>query len=289
MNKTYVALLAGVALFATPVLAQNTNTNTNDSTSGAAANSGSVSGSSSDNANVNAQVGNIGVSENTNTSTSSSGAISGSESESVSLSNSDQNQGQGQDQGQSQGQMQNQESAQANQQGVTFNQTWEASPQRKTTKVFTNPGVQVTSSSSFSSDYCGGTVSGGATAAPIGISIGGAAPKYDRSCQSLRRAEKFGMAAVNAQNLHQPELAQRLMSMMIWSICTADSGGPDEHRSTAQACMAMALLGSGASAQPLPSPVPEPKITDKDGKVTPVAAFKSEQEKVALAQSTTGQ
>jgi hypothetical protein len=285
MNKTYVALLAGVALFATPVLAQNTSTNTNDSTSGAAANAGSVSGSSSDNNNVNAQVGNIGVSENTNTSNSSSGAISGSQSESVSLSNSDQNQGQ--DQGQSQGQYQ--EQGQANQQGVTFNQNFEASEQRKTTKVFTNPGVQVTSSSSFSSDYCGGTVSGGATAAPIGISIGGAAPKYDKSCQSLRRAEKFGMAAVNAQNLHQPELAQRLMSMMIWSICTADSGGPDETRSTAQACMQLALLGSGASAQPLPAPAPEPTVTDRNGNVTPVAAYKSEQEKVALAQSTTGQ
>lgn len=276
MNKSIVTalLLCG----ATPAFAQNVNVNdlASQSASGAEANSGSVSGASSDNQNANTQNGNIGVSVNENTSNSSSGAISGSESTSGSFSD----QAQGQNQGQSQGQSQDLDAAQANQQGVTFNQTWNTK-NRRTTEVWTNNAVPLTSSSSFSSDYCGGTVSGGASAAPLGISIGGSGPKYDKSCQSLRRAEKFGMAAVNAQNLGQPELAGRLMSMMVWSICTSDSGGVDAGKSTAEACGQLLLLGSaGSTVAPLPAPAPEPKVS-RNGRVTPEAAHR------ALAQADT--
>lgn len=269
---------------AAPLIAQNTNTNTSGSTSGSTANSGSLSGASSDNQNSNTQGqaqtmnGNIGTSEST--STSNAGAVSGSSS--VSGSNSDQTQGQGQDQGQSQGQsqMQGQAVDQGNAQnvGITFNNE----AQDKVT-VRTNTPVGLAASSSFSSDYCGGTMSGGASAAPIGISIGMAGPRYDKSCQALRRAEKFGMAAANAQNMGQPQLAQQLMSMMIWSICTSDTDGSDVKHATAQACSAAGLLGSApVAANEAPEPptaarAVEPKIADASGKVTPEAVARAQQ------------
>jgi len=282
----FAALLLTSAMPLHAQVAVNANDLTSVSGSDANANSGSVSGASSDNQNANIQNGNIGVSTNTNTSNSSSGAISGSNSESVSGSNSDQSQGQsmdqGQDQGQEQGQQQAQDqnqqldSAQANSQGVTFNQTWNTK-NRKTTEVRTNNAVPLTSSSSFSSDYCGGSVSGGVSAAPLGISVGGAGTKFDKSCQSLRRAEKFGMAAVNAANMGQLELSGKLMSMMIWSICTSDSGGPDVEKSTADACSQALLLGPAGSshmATPKPGETPNPRIA-RNGKITPEAASRA--------------
>lgn len=268
------ALLVSVSAPTMAQVAVNANDLTSQSASGAEANSGSVSGASSDNQNANVQNGNIGVSTNTNTSVSNSGAVSGSESESESNSNSDQDQGQSQ--GQMQDQSQNLDSAQANSQGVTFNQTWNTK-NRKTTEIRTNNAVPLTSSSSFSSDYCGGSVSGGVSAAPLGISVGGAGTKFDKSCQSLRRAEKFGMAAVNAQNMNQPELAGKLMSMMIWSICTSDTDGTEVTHQTAQACDRLLLLGSDRStasavpAQPLAAKAREARTRVK-GQITPEAA-----------------
>ena len=86
------------------------------------------------------------------------------------------------------------------------------------------------------------------------------------------------MAAVNAQNMGQPVLAGKLMSMMIWSICTSDSGGPDAGKTTAQACEQMLLLGPNAGseqiAQPVATPAPEPRVA-RNGKVTPEAAYKA--------------
>lgn len=225
------------------------------------------------------------------TSESSAGAISGSASGAASdqtqgqyqgqQANNDQGQIQGQEANNTQGQTQGQEANNAqgqtqtqgqmatNQQGVslTFNST---TP--RTQKLYTNAAVPLAASSSFSSDYCGGTASGGASAAPIGISIGGAGPVFDKSCQSLRRAEKFGMAAANAANMGQPELAGRLMSMMIWSICTSDSAGPKPDKSTAVACDALGLLGSTKSTQPDPAPAPDPAVRSEAGYPTPEAA-----------------
>jgi hypothetical protein len=286
MNRNLIlaALLCGATM--SPALAQNIQGQgqTSESNSGAAANSGSVSGASSDNNATNNNAG-IGSSHNVNESTSSSGAISGSASESTSNSNGN-TQGQAQtssnEQGQDQGQMQGQDQSQnldanqANQQGVTVNQTWNTKNRRQT-EVRTNNAVPLAASSSFSSDYCGGTVSGGVSAAPIGISLGASGTRYDKSCQSLRRAEKFGMAAANAHNMGQPDLAGRLMSMMIWSICTSDTGGTDADRDTATACNKLLLLGSDRSlasavpAQPLPTKVKEARVA-ANGQVTPVAA-----------------
>lgn len=275
MNKTVIFAL--LMCSASPILAQNTSTNVNGSASGAEANSGSLSGASSDNQNANTQNGNVGVSVNENTSTSVSGAISGSESESESRSNSNQDQGQSQ----MQGQAQDQTAAQANEQGVTFNQTWNTK-NRKTTEVRTNNAVPLTSSSSFSSDYCGGNVSGGASGSPIGLSIGMSVPKFDKSCQSLRRAEKFGMAAVNAANMGQKDLSGKLMSMMIWSICTSDVD-VSAARSTASACSQLLLLGpSGPST--IAVATPDARVADKKGKITPEAAYRAmEPEKIAQA------
>jgi hypothetical protein len=282
MKLTIVAaLLLTSAMPAAAQVAVNANDLTSQSASGAEANSGSISGAQSNNTANNNQ--GIGTSENVNTSTSNSGAVSGSASESTSNSNGNQQgQSMGQDQGQEQGQSQAQDqsqtldSAQANSQGVTFNQTWNTK-NRKTTEVRTNNAVPLTSSSSFSSDYCGGSVSGGVSAAPLGVSIGGAGTKFDKSCQSLRRAEKFGMAAVNALNMGQPELSGKLMSMMIWSICTSDSGGPDVEKSTADACNQLLLLGqtgSSSIAQPAPGQTPNAKVA-RNGKITPEAATRA--------------
>lgn len=275
---------------------------TTTSGSNAEANSGSVSGAANDI--NNAANNNIGTSESNSNSTANSGSVSGSASYGNSSEqgqgqaqgqdqgqmqgqSANNTQGQGQDQGQSQsansnqGQMQGQSSDQANAQStsVTFNST-----QRKTQEIRTNNAVPLAASSSFSSDYCGGTVSGGASAAPIGISIGGSGPKFDKSCQALRRAEKFGMAAANAHNMQQPELAGRLMTMMIWSICTADSQGAGAQEPTAVACANAGLLGPQAVHMSQPTPPPAIPVrsaearTSQNGKVTPVAAKKADDE-----------
>lgn len=263
MHSHIVAASIVLAATVSPqVMAQTT---TSESGSNSAANSGSSSGatSSSNPTNINAPVNEQG--NLTSTSSSGSNAVSGS----TSGSNSNQTQGQEANNSQTQGQIQGQTATSTNQQGVavTFNST-----NHRTQKVYTNNAVPLAASSSFSSDYCGGTASGGASAAPIGISIGGSGPVFDKSCQSLRRAEKFGMAAANASNLGQPELAGRLMSMMIWSICTSDSAGPKPDKSTAQACSALGLMGSGVSEQAMPGPVPEAAVQTPAGYPTPEAA-----------------
>lgn len=263
---------------ATIAAAQQTSTSGSNST----ASSGSLSGAQSNNANsANNAIGN-------SSSNSNAGAVSGSDSASSSNGNQ-QGQGQGQTQGQSannsQGQQQSQGQmvGQANGQNVdlTFNSK---SPDHL--QVKTNTPVGLTASSSFSSDYCGATASAGASAAPLGISIGASGPRYDRSCQSLRRAEKFGMAAANAHNMGQPELAQKLMSMMIWSICMADTDVvvlPDGRRenATATACSAMGLMGQSSVASlpspppPPPTAAPNPRTADNTGKITPEAAIRA--------------
>ena len=117
-----------------------------------------------------------------------------------------------------------------------------------------------------------------------------AAPKFDKSCQSLRRAEKFGMAAVNAVNMGQPELSGRLMCMMIWSICTSDSGGPDRGRCTADACDKLLLLGavSHASSQPRRHRHPSRALHEvgRLPRKQPIApVLSATQDKVAIAQA----
>jgi trimeric autotransporter adhesin len=259
------ATLALALILASPAIAQDTN-----STSGSAANanSGSVSGAQS-NGNEQAQgqtQNNAGIGSSASHSESNSGAVSGSDSHSGAV--SDQSQGQSLSNGNTNSLGQ----TASNQQGVSVSNTFN-STNWKRSYVSTNTAVPLAASSSFSSDYCGGTVSGGASAAPIGISIGGAAPSFDKSCQSLRRAEKFGMAAANYQNMQQPEMAMKLMSLMVWSICTADSAGPKADRATAEACAQLLNMGSaspapGVYAVPPAPPLPVPPA------VTPLEAQK---------------
>ena len=233
-----------------------------ESGSNSAANSGSASqaASQSNPTNINNPVNHQGNLSSTSgsTSNSASGSSSGSTSDQNQSQNSSNNLGQSQLQGQTA----------TNQQGVAVNFN---STTSRTQKVYTNNAVPLAASSSFSSDYCGGTASGGASSAPLGISIGGAGPVFDKSCQSLRRAEKFGMAAANASNMGQPELAGRLMSMMIWSICTSDTNGPKADKATAQACDNAGLLGSSASSQPEPARAPEPITQTPAGYPSPEA------------------
>jgi len=96
-----------------------------------------------------------------------------------------------------------------------------------------NTPVGLAAAVSFSSDYCGGTVSGGASAA--GITIGGSKVNFDPNCQALRRAEKFGMAAVTAANLGMREDSAKLERMAVWELCASND-------MTAQACRDMGLV-----------------------------------------------
>jgi hypothetical protein len=238
-----LSIVSSLALFASPAMAQTANSGSS---------SGAISGSASNSSSVSNPI-------NIDRSTSVSGANSASNAASNSASDQHQGQMQGQSATQTLG------ATQGNMQGTTVSNTFTTKP-LKWSYVGTNTNVPLVASSSFSGDYCGGAVSGGASVAPIGVSIGASGNKFDKSCQSLRRAEKFGMAAVDAANLHLLELSSKLMGMMIWSICTSDHDGPDADRSTAVACNSLGLLGTvnGNTASPPTLPIPvmeEPKET----------------------------
>lgn len=159
----YKPAILALALITSPAISQQNLNSTSGSNSNAS--SGSISGAQSNNANsANNNIGN-----STSNSNSNAGAYSGSVSGASSNGNS-QGQGQGQTQssynGQSQGQSANnsqgQSATQANGQAttLTFN-----SHAPNHVEVKTNTPIGLTASSSFSSDYCGGTASGGASAA----------------------------------------------------------------------------------------------------------------------------
>lgn len=103
----------------------------------------------------------------------------------------------------------------------------------QTTNFKTNTMVGLAASVSFSSDYCGGTASGGASAA--GITIGAGKPVFDKNCQALRRAEKFGMAAVTAYNLGLKTQANKLQALAVWQLCVIEEVPQD-------ACLELGLI-----------------------------------------------
>jgi hypothetical protein len=258
-----VASVAAAALLATPVMAQ-----TVDSTSGSnSASNATNSAGAASNQQQGQTANNAGIGNSDSVSKSNSNSTANTASSSTSYGNQ---QGQGQGQGQTQAsdahntQTQSQGQTASNLQGTMVSNTFN-STNLKRTYVSTNTAVPLAASSSFSSDYCGGTISGGASVAPIGVSLGASGIKIDKSCASLRRAEKFGMAAANYQNMGQPEMAMKMMSMMVWAICTSDVSGPRADKSTAEACSS--LLGqNGASAPsdmsvPVPPPVPQKPVT----------------------------
>ena len=110
----------------------------------------------------------------------------------------------------------------------------------------TNTMVGLAAAVSFSSDYCGGTASGGASAA--GITIGAGKPVFDENCRALRRAEKFGMAAVTAHNLGLRTHAAKLENLAIWQLCVID-------QTTQDACLELELItrkDMPSTKQPLP-------------------------------------
>jgi hypothetical protein len=255
MNLFKIALLASTVVLATPALAQDINST---SGSNAGANSGSTSGAASNsNQGQSQNANNAGIGNSTSGSTSGADANSSTASQSASFGNQ-QRQNASSNQGQSQTQGQTASNMQGTQVSNTFN-----SSQLKRTYVGTNNAIPLVASSSFSSDYCGGTVSGGVSTAPIGLSIGASAPKMDWSCQALRRAEKFGMIAANWHNLGYDERARKDMLLMEWAVCTSDSKGPKMDRPTEQACEQV-LTGSTPTAMPeAPPPPVTPQVEQK--------------------------
>jgi hypothetical protein len=136
----------------------------------------------------------------------------------------------------------NQTAEQGNVQATMLNFEASTIPHRTTQKFKTNAAVPLAASVSFSSDYCGGTASGGASG--FGLSLGLSAPKMDGNCQALRRAEKFGVAAANAYSAGLTDMASKLIVLQTWEICNA---GNDAVTSlTAEACQQVGLLGEGA-------------------------------------------
>lgn len=270
--KLTLFLSAAALAVAVPAVAQDIDSTSN---SGAAANSGSISGASSD-ANHQAQgqtqsADNKGIGTSESNSASQSGAVSGSSSHSGAI--SDQSQGQSSSNSNQLGQIA------ANSQGVEVTNVFN-STQRKRTYNGTNNAVPLAASSSFSSDYCGGTASGGASIAPIGVSIGGAAPTFDKSCQYLRLAEKAGMMSANWHNMGYPEMEGRMMAFATWATCMAGPHNDNRKKGyeanvVMEACLALGLLGSSTSpmsAPVKPAPAPEPQVMDSNGYPTPEAA-----------------
>lgn len=183
-------------------------------------------------------------SNSTSTSTSGSNSAAGS--------SSDQTQVQGQSQG--------------NNQNITF----EAAEQRYDTKqeFRTNTAVPLAASVSFSSDYCGGTASGGASSAALGISLGASKPIMDGNCQSLRRAEKFGMMAVTAKNMGSHDIAARLLAMSIWELCTGEVNQHPKFKdavpATQQGCQYLGLVARDEMPNE-PNPMPsDPEAAAKE-------------------------
>lgn len=159
---------------------------------------------------------------------------------------------------------------------TTFQQTFEAAdiPTKTTQKFKTNNSVPLAAAVSFSSDYCGGTASGGASA--LGVSIGASAPKMDGNCQALRRAEKFGTAAANAYNAGLTDLAPKLIAMQVWEICQA--GANAKVSGTDAKCQELGLyvvptapVAKPDEPQPKSEPTPPSEYQPRQprGEVTP--------------------
>lgn len=164
--------------------------------------------------------------------TSNSNANSNANSDSNSVSRA----GANSDQGQSQGQT----AANANTQATQLNFAASKIPTESTLK--TNSNVPLAAAVSFSSDYCGGTVSGGISG--FGVSLGAGGPKMDEHCMSLRRAEKFGTAAANAYNAGMKDMAVKLISMEVWELCSAEVTKDGHESNTLAACRQLALVGA---------------------------------------------
>lgn len=265
-SRFLATLLVATSLSSVSALAQDT------LTSGSASNSDAVSGSQSgaqsdNNSSQGQQQNNAGIGNSVSGSASDANANANTSSSAESNGNQ---------QGQSSSNT-NQLGA-SNQQGVQVSTEFNTYNRKKTTQEFrTNAAVPLAASSSFSSDYCGGTTSGGASVAPLGISLGAASPTFDNSCRYLRVAEKAGMLGANYYNMKQADMAGRAMSMMAWALCMA---GPQQDKRkegykdnlTMEACLNLGLLGSEMSpTSPPPQPAPEPQVQQYNGQPTPEA------------------
>lgn len=159
-----------------------------------------------------------------------------------------------------------------NAQNIQFNSN---TPTHTTTEFKTNNSVPLVAGVSFSSDYCGGTASGGASAA--GISIGASKPLMDRNCQAIRRAQTFGMLSANAKNMGNLEQANKLMAMSIYEICESGLGSTETF--TQDACLSLGLvtLGKLDPAKPLADVNPAQASPDERARAEANAAQAAQQ------------
>ena len=100
-----------------------------------------------------------------------------------------------------------------------------------------NTPVGLAAAVSFSSDYCGGTNSAGASGA--GITIGGSRVSFDPNCQALRRVEKMGMLAVSLHNMGSVDMARRMQALAVWQMCLVTG---EQNETLLDACRELALI-----------------------------------------------
>lgn len=255
------ALTFAVALMASTSLA-TAQDNTSNSASGANANSGSVSGSQSNGNQQSQSQSNVGGNNaGIGTSRSDSNSDANSASSSFSGAKSDQAQSLDNRSTTSTNQSQTQGQTASNMQGTSVSNTFNSTPLKRQ-YIGTNTAVPLAASSSFSSDYCGGTISGGASVAPIGVSLGASGVKYDDSCRYLRIADKAGIVAANWHNMGQEEMAYKVETFGTWAMCMAGPRAKNASENAAmQACLALGLMGTGSvpSTPPTYTPPPAPQ------------------------------
>ena len=100
-----------------------------------------------------------------------------------------------------------------------------------------NTPVGLAAAVSFSSDYCGGTNSAGASGA--GITIGGSRVSFDPNCQALRRVEKMGMLAVSLHNMGSVDMARRMQALAVWQMCLVTG---EQDKTLLDACRELTLI-----------------------------------------------
>lgn len=259
----YTFFLAAAALaVASPTIAQELNSN---SGSNADANSGSVSGAAANGNQQGQSQANIGG-NNAGIGNSRSASESNSDSSSASFSGAKSDQSQSSDNRINTATSQTQGQSASNMQGTVVSNTFNSTPLKRQ-YIGTNTAVPLAASSSFSSDYCGGTVSGGASVAPIGVSLGASGVKYDDSCRYLRIADKAGIVAANWHNMGQEEMAYKVETFGTWAMCMAGPRAKNASENAAmQACLALGLMGTGSvpSTPPQASVAPEQAVTPQE-------------------------
>lgn len=114
--------------------------------------------------------------------------------------------------------------------------TFNGGEQLKRTEVKTvGSAILGSFSSSFSSDYCGGTVQAGGGF--MGWAFAGGGQKFDKFCQRMRFVERGGQIYASLHDRGYHGQANSVMSVVIHAWCTSL---PDEQ----DACQQLKLIGT---------------------------------------------